>query len=301
MSDFRIETLHGTRRRFSQKRLSRAAVRPVTSWPDILCHVMWYGPLTMWCSVRPVKPLASLSLALTLQIARFLAAVTHTRPLFLTFTPALHPKSAAPSDGVPDSTFEHSITRPLILRSRHSIVGQSCQKKSPKEWKRKKEKEWKSNPDNTVTHTDDYDFYLFVIFVWISMGAFSDFWSPLHFYQPMEVFYQKWLVLLLGDLLGTRTSARSNTKQKMIGQNTEETDGTEIIENLLEGRWRRGANKVSLPNYSKLVKEVCNTFNCFRYVSLKILIIVITFLAPNLDAYAQIQIRFIAIYNNTIV
>lgn len=95
-----------------------------------------------------------------------------------------------------------------------------------------------------------------------------------------------YVVLLKGDLLGTRTSVSSNKTQKMIRQNPGEIDGREIIENLLEGRWRRVAKYslisklFTLKLKPMLVKTDCNTYNSFSFAPLKILIVVITFLAP---------------------
>lgn len=95
------------------------------------------------------------------------------------------------------------------------------------------------------THTNDYDLYICYFLRRYILG----FLKSSQVLSSYGGLLTKVNVLLLGDLLGTRTSVRSNTTQKMIGQNPEEIDGTEVIENLLEGRWRRGANTVSFPNY----------------------------------------------------
>lgn len=70
----------------------------------------------------------------------------------------------------------------------------------------------------------------------------------------------------------SRTPACSNTTQKVLGQNPEETEGTEILENAFDVRKLKEANKDSFPKYSlqnkdvwMLVKTVCNIFDSFNY------------------------------------
>lgn len=55
----------------------------------------------------------------------------------------------------------------------------------------------------------------------------------------------------------SRTPSCSNTTQKVLGQNPEETEGTEILENAFEVTHLKEASKDSFPKYSLQNKNEC--------------------------------------------